>query len=359
MKKEINPSQLRQLIAQNKTEQVFKALHAVADDLSDTRYQDQLSLLEARWNILKTNQNKGILTSEEQGLERNRIHVSLMALMDEMNKDSITIPKPEITIPKPVKATATTTPKPVSPPDSKPISNPDPSPSEKVKKTLSLKSILTMLAAAIAIMAGIAEISGYSLRDIWEQKTPPKTKEIPSEEPADTTSTPVTVTPPPSNPPSQPSVADKVPEQVKEELPAAKAKLKVQIKTQKGDRDLTFKASEEVRLYFKVNRPCKLRTIYRLADSTLILLDNDRLVNKPETNQWVELGDGFEVAAPFGVEELYLFAQENDFPTLITEEKDGYTLIKEGLPSALSKTRGLKKKQVFAEDQLKLTTLKN
>jgi len=170
-----------------------------------------------------------------------------------------------------------------------------------------------------------------------------------------TKTTPTTPAPVPVQPPITKDPVEKPPV----EVPVKKPKLSVQIKTQKGTQDLIFKKSEELQLFFKVTRPCKLRTIYRLADGMLILLDNDRIVNTPEINKWVQLSDGFEVTAPFGDEELYIFAQEKDFPELITEKIDGYTFIKDGLPSALSKTRGLKKKQVFAEDKLKITTQQN
>jgi len=334
LENEIHTTQIKQLIAQNKTQQVFDELNAAAFTKSDTAFQNNLILLEARWKKLKEDRTKGILSTENQELATNKIHNDLLALLDGMGKTKTTTPD-DASVPK-VAAT------------------------EKVKKT-SWKSILTILAATIAVLAGIAEVSGYSLRDWWEQKPSIENNNDLSQKPSDTGSPIATIpaAPTQTDTSGQSSTTDKPKEAVKEELPKAKAKLQVQIRTQKGQQDLVFKESEEVHLFFKVNRPCKLRTIYRLADGLLILLDNDRIVNTAETNKWVQLSDGFEVAAPFGVEELYLFAQEKNFPTLQTEEKDGYTIIKDELPTALSKTRGLKKKQVFAEDKLNITTQKN
>ncbi|MFK8009291.1 MAG: hypothetical protein AB8H03_23220 [Saprospiraceae bacterium] len=317
MKKQINVPHLRQLIAQNKTQQVFDQLNAAAITMSDSTLRNKITLLEARWKKLKEEQIKGIISSENQGLENNRINNNLLTLLEEVEN-----------------------------PPATPLVN---EPSQKT----SWKTILTIFAATIGVLAGIAEISGYSIRDWWESNPP--TNNTPAQIPIDTTAT-STGTSTPTNP--QTPTTNQPKNKTTTETPPPKEKLQVQIKTNKGSKDLIFNESEEVRLFFKVNRPCKLRTIYRLADGMLILLDNDRLVNTPETNKWVELSDGFEVAAPFGVEELYIFAQEKDFPSLQTIEQDGYTIIQEGLPTALSKTRGLKKKPVFAESKLNITTQK-
>ncbi len=331
MKNKIDTKYLKQLISQNKTEIVFTELKAAATSLSDTRLENQVTLMESRWIKLKQDKVKGVLSKEDQTVATSVIHDVLIDLLDNLNRPVV---NPATTIPA-----AQTTESP---------------------QGMSWKKILTILVTTIGVMAGIAEISGYSIRDWWEPKPPVLAEEVPTHTPTDTIppeeAVAEVVPPPPVQRPT-PAPATETSE-VKPiiEVPVQKTKLTVQIKTQKGTQDLNFKESEEVQLYFKVTRPCKLRTIYRLADGMLVLLDNDRIVNTPETNKWVQLSDGFEVAAPFGVEELYIFAQEKDFPELITEEKDGYTLIKDGLPSALSKTRGLKKKQVFAEDKLKITT---
>lgn len=332
--KKIDPTHLKRLIGQNKIEQVFTELNAAAATRSDTAFQNKVTLIESRWKKLKEDQVKGILSTERQELANNRIKNHLITLLDKADQP-INIAEKETTI----AASA---------------------PNVKTKKA-SWKSILTILATSIAVMAGIAEITGYSFRDWWEQKSSidPIDNSIPK--PADTTSSIDTITKPlsSSESPAPAPIVEKDKKKGTEEPPVKKAKLEIQIKTQKGDLNPTFNESEEVHLFFKVNRPCKLRTIYRLADGMLILLDNDRFVNTAETNKWIELSDGFEVAAPFGQEELYIFAQEKDFPVLQTEEQEGYTIIKEGLPSTLSKTRGLKKKLIFAEDKLKITTKKN
>ena len=136
--------------------------------------------------------------------------------------------------------------------------------------------------------------------------------------------------------------------------------LTLDCKTNKGTQNLVFKKDDLLRLYCKVNKACLLRVLYKLADGRLILLENDLQIASTQVGQWIELGDAFEVSEPFGAEQLYLFAQNTPFPTLqIENTPDGYPLIKEGLPQALSKSRGLKKKQWFAEYHLDIQTQEN
>jgi len=356
LNKHLDIPQIRQLITDNKLKEVFGLLNAAAVATSDSASQNKITLLEARWKKLKSDQLKDILSEENKRLERNRINDDLLALLE---------------VEAQPKTTTTTVP-------TKNV------PAEKVllKKT-SWKTILPIVATTIGVLAGIAEITGYSVRDWWEQQPPvpttikdtvdtksskdtttippvppkqaPVERELKSNKPASTPqkSEPTTTTSSPT-----PIPKTEVPSVTQDALPPPKEKLQVQLKTQNGLDNLVFKEAEEVRLFFKVNRPCQLRTIYRLASGELILLDNDRSVNTPETQRWVELGDAFEVSAPFGAEELYIFAQEKPFPKLLTKEIDGYTIIEEGLPIALSKTRGLKKKLVFAESKLLITTQK-
>jgi len=248
-----------------------------------------------------------------------------------------------------------------------------------MKTTAKWQKVLVAISTTIAVLAGLAEISGYSIRDFFAPKednimpiispqqlenldkelmvnsSKPTNKSTPTMPAAKEAPKPLN-----TSPPAKPTARKKM-EQIAKKSPkiAPKTKLQIDIKTQKGKDNLVFNETEEVRVFFKVNKSCKLRTIYKLADDNLILLDNDRQVNEPETNRWVQLGDGFEVAPPFGAEELYIFAAESNFPVLQTKQADGYTLIIEGLPNALRKTRGLKKKQTFAESKLNISTQQN
>ncbi len=331
---------LKKLVAQDKTQAALVELTKIAIEKKDKGLENECHLLTSRVEKLKQDQRKGLLTPAEVQKESNSIKDSILQLIDELNEPS----------------------------QDKHAAQEN---GHLFKgKKMSWKRLFGGLAALIAVGAGIAEISGYSIRD-WLDHTKQNQVQV-IDEHQDSVAV-VTPSPTPEIENSNQEIAT-TPEGTKEEktqssvssqepngdeLPPAKTKLSLQIRTNKGTDQLQFKEDEEVRLYFQVSRTCKLRTIYKLADGQLILLEDDRAVNAPEIGQWIELGDGFEVAPPFGVEELYVFAQEKDFPTLTTEEIDGYTFIKTGLPTALSKTRGLKKKNVFVESKLQITTTKN
>jgi Effector-associated domain 11 len=127
--------------------------------------------------------------------------------------------------------------------------------------------------------------------------------------------------------------------------------------TEKGRENPQFHAGESLRLFFKTNQACLVRAIYQLADGRPALLDDDRAVPETHANRWLEIGDGFEVDAPFGTERLFVFAQRSPFAPLATRDEDGYRFLNEPLTDSLQKTRGLKKKTPRAEDSLNLTTL--
>ncbi len=96
-----------------------------------------------------------------------------------------------------------------------------------------------------------------------------------------------------------------------------------------------------------------MRVIYQLANGQLVLLENDRQVSAAEVDQWLQTGPSFEVAAPFGEERVYVFAQTVAFPPLTTQkDAGGFLLIADKLSTALEKTRKLKRRQLFAEDDV-------
>ena len=137
---------------------------------------------------------------------------------------------------------------------------------------------------------------------------------------------------------------------------AGELPLEVEIKTNKGKENLEFVEGETMRLFFKVNQPCYLRILYRLATDEIVLFYDDKYVEEAETNKFIEIGDGFEAAAPFGKENLHVFLSRNSFPKLNTQSEDGYTYVMDQLPEALSKTRGFKKKNEFVETSLEIVT---
>ena len=159
-------------------------------------------------------------------------------------------------------------------------------------------------------------------------------------------------------PPKKEEATKIIPQKTEEApIPASKPdELNIVCKTNKGTEDVRFKSGETIRFYYQVNRPCLMRIVYKLTDGRLILLENDRQIHEEEVGQFVELGDGYETAAPYGQESLYFFVQSEAFPKLNTRSEDGYTVILDDLPTSLRKTRGIKKKKYFAEYKIDLIT---
>jgi hypothetical protein len=214
--------------------------------------------------------------------------------------------------------------------------------------------------AVVGVLGGVAEFSGFSLRDIFGKKdSPSSTVPAPqTDKPAGQTAANPTTSVPQTQPETQRQPAVSSGEKPVPALPTKPdTTLTIACKSNKGRLNLYFKNGETMRFYVKVSQPCFLRSIYKLADGRLVLFDADRRVAASEVGQWLEIGPGFEATEPFGEERLYVFAQSSDFAPLATsKDSDGYLFIKEGLPEALQKTRGFKKKLRFAEDDLMLKT---
>jgi len=173
-------------------------------------------------------------------------------------------------------------------------------------------------------------------------------KETPA--PAPTTTT----TPAPQSAPEQAPVSATA----RPETATPQSTLSVTCKTNKGRGDLYFKNGQSMRFYAKANQPCYLRCIYKLADGRLMLLDADRQLSAAEVDQWLVVGPLFEAAEPFGEEQMYVFAQSSAFEPLKTRnDPDGYIFITETLEESLRKSRSLRKKQNFAESELRLKTV--
>ncbi len=223
---------------------------------------------------------------------------------------------------------------------------------------------LSIIVATTAFFASVAECTGYSLRELLETEEkaqPTKAEQNESTATIDTlppeTSKEVESKPKaPSNLPKVNEETSPKPEPKQQPQASKETPLKISGDTNLGRENLQLKEGESLELYYTVTRPCKVRIIYQLADTSLILLHNDLELTEKDINQR-KLLDIFEVYAPLGKEQIFFFAQTADFPTLVTHTEDGYEYIDEGLPEALEKTRGLKQKVFFAEDKLDILTM--
>jgi hypothetical protein len=126
---------------------------------------------------------------------------------------------------------------------------------------------------------------------------------------------------------------------------------------------MQFVEGEEMKLYFKVDSPGFVRFVYRLADGNLVLLYDDYKVQPTQINKWVQVGTSFTCSAPFGSEEIIIFTSTDHFNPLRTRQENGYTMIEEGLPAvvAKSRTRGMKAKRdpIITTKSMNITTKGN
>ncbi|MCK6546052.1 DUF4384 domain-containing protein [Myxococcota bacterium] len=129
--------------------------------------------------------------------------------------------------------------------------------------------------------------------------------------------------------------------------------LKVELFTQKGSSAVVFGKGEEVQLSIRVNRPAYVRLIYLLANGLKVPLEQAYFIDSSKVNKLVEYPDKFEVAAPFGVEQLYATAfteQPEPLPTKkVKVDGEEYDVIRDDLADVVVKTRGLKKKKPEAQ----------
>ncbi|MEL6803016.1 MAG: hypothetical protein AAFO91_04435, partial [Bacteroidota bacterium] len=302
-----------------------KALEALTVlGASQPDFKNEIDLLQSRW---ETNQHKDriqLQTDEQTRVGQQQINSDILSLLDAIEQGKPARPTERIeTVPS----------------GGKP----------------SWKQIFAAIAGTIAVLAGIAELSGYSLRDIFSGAD----VDDPQEEPADLSQDTIASLPAPSSP----ETVDPEPRPIEEErretpsepsvLPAP---LSLSITTDRGDGPIELQSGEDIRLYARVSRPCHLRAIYKLADGQLVLLYDNKEVRADDLGQAVEIGNGFTASDPYGEEELYVFAQSEPFDDLRIRYESGYNFILDGLPEAIRRTRGLRPKADYIQDKLKITT---
>lgn len=312
---------LKKQLSQGKTRAVIAELQLLTR--SDSDLHDEAVALSARYQQYLREKHGNTTSRENLEIELNRIHAAALDLIGRL-------------------------------------------PERRGALLIGWRKIAALIGSILIFGAAVAEFSGYSLRDVFTNQQAPTAEpkdtlknatEQPPANPGDTTA--ITPTQPGTvikkqTDPNQGNLTRKKAEQATGAL--SDTTLRIAVKTDKGTENLRYRTGETMRLYFKTNQPCHIRIIYRLADGSLVLFDDDRQLNAAETGRFVEIGSGYEASPPFGEEALYVFAQSGPFPALKTTIQNGYTLVSEGLPETLRKTRGFKKKYRFAEASLKLTT---
>jgi hypothetical protein len=124
--------------------------------------------------------------------------------------------------------------------------------------------------------------------------------------------------------------------------------LRVELWTERGKRGVLYSESEELKLFFRVNRPAWVRLVYVLQSGVQVPIDQAYYVDGSKVNLVVEYPETFEVVPPFGVEHIYATAFTREPVPLGTRFTtiDGveYEVVADDLKGALRKTRGLKRK---------------
>lgn len=103
--------------------------------------------------------------------------------------------------------------------------------------------------------------------------------------------------------------------------------LKIEIRTDRGRTGVEYWAGQQMMLEAKANRPCHIRLLYRLADGTQTLLENDFVIRPGQENKLVRIAPeaSFICSAPFGTEYLLAYASEQPFCPLPTRpNREGY-----------------------------------
>ncbi len=129
----MDTNEIRQLVASGDVE---KALENLLAHTGGTSHHTLVVQLAERFNTLKNNVLKGVISFENANLERNQIANSLLELLEDQK-------------------------------------------TKKITSQLNWKKAGALLAVVIGALAGIAELSGYSLRDIFSEKPPATTESFP------------------------------------------------------------------------------------------------------------------------------------------------------------------------------------
>lgn len=139
--------------------------------------------------------------------------------------------------------------------------------------------------------------------------------------------------------------------------------LRVEIRTDRGERGIVYDEGESLSLYVRVNQPAWVRLIYVLTSGDHVPITQEWYIDEEKVNQLVEYPASFEIVAPFGVEMVHAMASSERPPKLVTRttviDGERYTVIPDGADQVV-RTRGIarrERKQV-AEQTLTLTTMR-
>ena len=141
-------SQLKDLISQGNTQEVIQQLKLIAKQTDDKYFQEEVLLQSARYEQYATANRQGTSHPEEQKITIAKINKALLYIIDKVPND--------LQAPATTKTTET---------------KEDTAPPPKTKKSL-WKKWAAIISGGIVFLAAVAELSGYSLRDLFSSPTP-------------------------------------------------------------------------------------------------------------------------------------------------------------------------------------------
>ena len=139
--------------------------------------------------------------------------------------------------------------------------------------------------------------------------------------------------------------------------------LRVEVRTDRGDRGIVYDEGEALSLYVRVNQPAWVRLIYVLTSGDHVPITQEWYIDEEKVNQLVEYPASFEIVPPFGVEMIHAMASSERPPKLVTRtttiDGERYTVIPDGADQVV-RTRGIarRERRQVAEQTLTLTTMR-
>ena len=142
--------------------------------------------------------------------------------------------------------------------------------------------------------------------------------------------------------------------------------LSVDVRTDRGRKQVEYWAGDTTRIEVKASRPCHVRLIYVLASGTKTVLENDFEIKPGQENQYIRVAPDvpFVCSEPFGTEYLLAYAAGEAFcplpekPNLklYLRKEDGYDILVGSMPALIAAVRCTKGRSAVAEDRIQITT---
>lgn len=143
--------------------------------------------------------------------------------------------------------------------------------------------------------------------------------------------------------------------------------LRIELLTDRGRQGVEYWEGQSMKIHLRANRPCHVRLIYRLADGTQTILEEDFVLPPGKAGQLVTIApdDQFVCSAPFGTEYLLAYASEEGFCPLPTRpDRRGYVRTEGGYRIFVGSLQAMNdmltcranKSAGLAEDWIQITT---